>query len=126
MIKAFLTVFSVGSKMKLSIIFGLNVPIPNVWRTVLDWAQIGDRKSNLHVWIGCFAGNVGKYSKVFQLKLLALNDIIYYIWQMRNLMIYEGEFWSTEKCVDTIIEKCIERVKARSTSKRGTVVDNKP
>lgn len=80
---------------------------------VFTWSRIRFVDRSLREWLIWFVGGRGQKTICFQTKLLTFTGLIYFIWLVRNDVIFRNEVCNVDECTKRIIEGCKARIGAK-------------
>lgn len=73
-----------------------------VWR----WQGVDIRLASLHAWVDWFLASSGKKKRISKMRLLTLLGIVYFVWEMRNRVVFDGIVPTVDACSSMIMQGC--------------------
>ena len=91
---------------------------------VLRWQGISVRHCSLMDWWMWFAATSKKSNNIYLSKLVAIMGTVYYVWKLRNDVIFNGQSIDIDRVAREIIEACKLRmmIKLRTSGRRGVAM----
>ena len=89
---------------------------------VLSWQGISIRCDSLMAWWNWFASSTRRRNNIYLGKLLAVVGIVYYVWRLRNDVIFNGRGIDIDVVSREIIDSCKFRMMIKISMKVGEVL----